>query len=124
MDARPRASSKERHCSAPRSGRHHLFTIDTAQLEYMRRAHDARQALSVLEDASVIGFEQVSADLIFGLPDQTRESWIDTLDVLIDLDVPHISTYGLTVESGTLLAKWSHDGKATEPAPRFADVGG
>lgn len=73
-------------------------------LRFMNRVHDARQARDVIEMVRQAGFTNFSIDLIFGLPEQPPEYWSANLEIAASLGVPHISTYGLTVEDGTPLA--------------------
>ena len=72
-------------------------------LKMMNRVHDATQARTVVETARAGGFDNFSVDLIFGLPDQPPEYWSANLEIAASLQVPHISTYGLTIEDGTPL---------------------
>jgi oxygen-independent coproporphyrinogen III oxidase len=74
-------------------------------LQFMGRAHDERQAAASVETALATGFEALSIDLIFGVPDQPEERWMANLERAVALGVPHVSTYGLTVEERTPLAK-------------------
>lgn len=74
-------------------------------LEFMNRAHSAEEAEQVLADARQAGFDNFTIDLIFGLPDQPYEYWMANLQKAIRYEVPHLSTYGLTVEPRTVLAK-------------------
>lgn len=76
-----------------------------SDLRAMNRAHDAAQAENVIQLAQAAGFEDLSIDLIFGLPDQPFEYWGANLEKAVRLGVTHVSTYGLTVERGTPLAK-------------------
>ena len=63
----------------------------------------AEQAVQAARDA---GFDDLSIDLIYGLPSQTRSDWADTLMKVIDLRPEHISCYGLTLEEGTPMYKY------------------
>lgn len=72
-------------------------------LQLMGRAHRAEQALKSIPLVRKAGFDNFSIDLIFGIPGQSMSDWIEMLNQAIDLDVPHISAYGLTVEEGTVL---------------------
>lgn len=80
-------------------------------LTWMHRAHSAQEALDIIPMARRAGFENFSVDLIFGLPDQPADHWRSNLQRILDFDVPHISTYGLTVEPGTVLHKEVERGK-------------
>ncbi len=72
-------------------------------LTFMNRSHTAEQAEAIIPMARQAGFENITADLIFGLPDQPMEYWAANLQKMIQLEVPHLSTYGLTVEERTPL---------------------
>lgn len=74
-------------------------------LDWMNRSHDAEQAAAIVPLARKAGFERFSVDLIFGLPEQPFEYWAANLQKVADLEAPHLSTYGLTVEERTPLAK-------------------
>ncbi len=76
-----------------------------ADLEFMNRVHDAKRAKTVLTDIREAGFSNFSIDLIFGLPEQPEEYWSANLEIAASYDVPHISTYNLTIENGTPLKK-------------------
>lgn len=74
-------------------------------LKWMNRAHDARQAFDCINLATQAGFDNFSIDLIFGTPGLTDEEWQRNIEAAIKLDVPHISSYALTVEPKTALKK-------------------
>lgn len=85
-------------------------------LAFMGRAHGAAQAAAALEHALQAGFESVSIDLIFGVPEQPEERWMANLERAARAGVDHISTYGLTVEERTPLANLVARG-VVAPAP-------
>ena len=70
----------------------------------MNRSHNAAQARNSIVEARNLGFENLSIDLIFGCPTTTEENWQENLDLVSELDIPHISCYGLTIEEKTALA--------------------
>ncbi|MFK7846739.1 MAG: radical SAM family heme chaperone HemW [Rhodothermales bacterium] len=74
-------------------------------LKWMNRAHSAEEADNIVPQAREAGFDNFSVDLIFGLPEQNETHWIKNLTKVISLDVPHLSTYGLTIEPKTPLYK-------------------
>jgi oxygen-independent coproporphyrinogen-3 oxidase len=76
-----------------------------SDLEFMNRSHDADDAEACIEHARKAGFDNFSADLIFGIPDQPEEYWYANVQKLVRLGVPHISTYSLTIEDKTVLSK-------------------
>ena len=82
-------------------------------LAFMNRSHTAEQAAAVIPLARQAGFDNFSVDLIFGLPDQPEQRWQDNLQRVAEQEVPHLSTYGLTVEARTPLWKQIERGLVT-----------
>ncbi|GAB5518077.1 MAG: radical SAM family heme chaperone HemW [Rhodothermales bacterium] len=72
-------------------------------LAFMNRSHTPEQAEAIVPLAQQAGFDNLTIDLIFGLPDQPFEYWAANLQKATRLDVPHLSTYGLTLEERTPL---------------------
>lgn len=83
------------------------------QLKALGRPHTYKQAQQAVALARRAGFDNVSVDLMFGLPNQSREQWMNTLRNVIDLKADHISCYGLKVEPGTKL--WEYKDCANLP---------
>ena len=78
-------------------------------LKLMNRAHNASEALVCLQLAKQY-FDNISIDLIYGMPDMSDARWQENLDQAIALDIPHISSYALTVEPNTALQKFIEKG--------------
>jgi len=74
-------------------------------LKWMNRAHNTKQALDSIILSKKAGFKNFSIDLIFGIPGLSDEEWLQNIKTIIDLEVPHISAYALTVEPKTALHK-------------------
>lgn len=74
-------------------------------LKYMNRAHNATEALTVVKRVQDAGFNKVTIDLIYGTPTMNDERWLQNLNTAFSLDVPHISSYALTVEDKTGLER-------------------
>lgn len=72
-------------------------------LKWMNRAHSAAQALNCIRLARETGFQNFSIDLIFGTPGLSNIDWEKNIQTVIDLNVPHIACYALTVEPKTIL---------------------
>ncbi|HJR09059.1 MAG TPA: radical SAM family heme chaperone HemW [Pyrinomonadaceae bacterium] len=92
-----------------------LQTFDDEQLRRLGRTHtanDARRTLSVLREA---GFDNVSFDLIAGLPGQTLDEWARNMDEALALRPAHLSLYLLEVHSGTPLAAQLREGRWPQP---------
>jgi len=81
-------------------------------LKLMNRAHNAEEALKSLQLAKQY-FDNISIDLIYGIPGQSNEQWIENLNTALELEIPHISSYALTVEPKTALEKFIEKGKVT-----------
>ncbi len=78
-------------------------SANDAILRFLNRRHTWAQAVSAVENAGKAGFENISLDLIYGLPAQGREDWTETLRQAASLPVKHLSCYGLKLEEGTPL---------------------
>ena len=70
-------------------------------LKLIGRRHSFKQVEKVMKDARSIGFDNISLDLIYGLPSQTKSDWADTLAKALALRPEHFSCYGLKLEEGT-----------------------
>ncbi len=86
-----------------------------ADLKLMNRAHTANEAEYSIKRAQDFGFENLSIDLIYGSPTSNLEIWKENLNKTIVLEVPHISSYALTVEPKTALENWISKGKVISP---------
>lgn len=73
-------------------------------LKKMNRSHNSGQAVSAVENAKNAGFDNLTVDLIYGLPDLTLQQWEQNLKTFAAFDIPHLSAYNLTVEPGTPLS--------------------
>jgi len=91
-----------------------LQSFDDAELTMMNRAHKAEESTTSVKTAQDIGITNISIDLIFGIQGSTLSSWQTNLQKAIDLDVPHMSCYNLTVEPKTALAYMVKTGKVSE----------
>lgn len=80
-------------------------------LKLMNRAHSSQEALSAVKASQDKGFENITIDLIYGIPTLTNEKWKHNLSTAFDLEVKHISSYCLTVEPKTALAHLVKEGK-------------
>lgn len=90
-------------------------SFDDRDLKMMNRAHHAEQAESSIKRAQDIGIENISIDLIYGSPTSDFEVWKQNLQKTIELQVPHVSSYALTVEPKTILENWIEKGKIKAP---------
>ena len=74
-----------------------------ADLKFMNRSHNAKEAIKSIELAKKVGFENITIDLIYGLPNQTLKQWQKNLDIMFSLGIQHFSAYALTIEEKTPL---------------------
>jgi len=76
-------------------------SFDNCTLKTLNRLHTAEEVQIALDLAKKAGFNNISIDLMYGLPGQTLSDWEQTLIKALEFDVQHISTYGLKIEEGT-----------------------
>jgi oxygen-independent coproporphyrinogen III oxidase len=88
-----------------------IQSFDDYELKFLTRIHDSETAIKTVNYAMEAGFENVSLDLIFNLPGQTKSKWIKNLEQAVKLPIKHISAYSLILERGTILNKMVLDGK-------------
>lgn len=88
-------------------------------LQLMNRAHNAEEAKKCLEIATKY-FDNITADLIYGIPGLTNEKWLQNIQTLLDLKIPHISSYALTVEPKTALDTFVKKGLVPQPDDALA----
>lgn len=80
-----------------------MQSADDAELRRIGRVHTHAQTVRAVENARAAGFDNLSLDLIYGLPEQTMTRWQANLDAALALAPEHLSCYGLKVEEGTPL---------------------
>ncbi|WP_262173386.1 radical SAM family heme chaperone HemW [Saccharococcus sp. Marseille-Q5394] len=90
-------------------------SFDEQLLKRIGRTHSADTPTKVIRDAREIGFENISIDLIYGLPEQTVKQWEETIDKALSLDLPHYSGYSLIVEPKTVFYNLMNKGKLPLP---------
>lgn len=88
-------------------------------LKMMNRAHNSAEAKKCLEEATKY-FDNISLDLIYGIPGMSDEMWKKNIQTALDFGIPHISSYALTVEPKTALSKLIQTGKVAEPQDEAA----
>ena len=90
-------------------------SLDADLLTKIGRTHSADDPVRVIADARKAGFENMSIDLIYGLPGQTIAQWQDTLKKASELDLPHYSGYSLIVEPKTVFYNLMNKGRLPLP---------
>ena len=89
-------------------------TFSDDLLRFLNRRHTSAQALRAVLLFREAGYDNISLDLIYGLPGQSFENWTNDVRQLLSLDVPHLSAYALSYEEGTPLYNMLQDGKLSE----------
>jgi oxygen-independent coproporphyrinogen-3 oxidase len=90
-----------------------------SDLKMMNRAHNSAEAKKSLEIA-IQYFDNISVDLIYGIPGLTNEMWLQNIETALSFNVPHISSYALTVEPKTALKKLIQTGVIAAPKDEVA----
>jgi putative oxygen-independent coproporphyrinogen III oxidase len=83
-------------------------------LKILNRRHNSAQAASALKEAFKAGFENVTMDLIYGIPGMSISDWESNLDFTFSFDIKHLSAYHLTIEKGTVFGKMKEKGLLSE----------
>lgn len=82
-----------------------IQSFKSSDLKWMHRAHTAEEAEQCVLLAQSIGFRNITVDLMYGLPNLSEKEWRNHIQKVLNWDVPHISSYCLTVEANTLLER-------------------
>ena len=119
IEANPDTVSKEKLADLREVGINRIsFGMQSAVphvLAVLDRTHNPENVIKATTWAREVGFEQVSADLIYGAPGESLEDWETTIDAALALPITHISAYALIVESGTKLAAQVKRGEVIIP---------
>lgn len=91
-------------------------SFDQKLLKKLGRTHSNEHVYQTIEDAKKTGFQNISIDLMYGLPGQSMEQWEETLKLALELNLPHYSAYSLIVEPKTIFYIQYAKGKLSLPA--------
>ena len=118
LEANPDDLSKEYLSGIFRAGVNRLSvgiqSFQDEHLKKMNRRHNAQQAVQAIEMAAGVGFNNISVDLIYGLPGLSQKQWEESLKQVYDLPVQHLSAYHLTYHEGTPFYTWLKKGSLKE----------
>ena len=113
LEANPDDLSKSRILELSKSSVNRLSigiqSFFESDLKLMNRAHNAEEAEACLEEATK-HFDNISVDLIYGIPGASNEQWLQNIETVLNYNIPHISSYALTVEPKTALASFIQKG--------------
>ncbi len=96
-------------------------SFDDDDLAFLNRSHSAEQAILAVKRLQKAGFENISIDLIYGIPGAEKIRWLRNLETAFSLGVPHISAYALTVEPKTPL-EWMISRQKSAPVSDESQV--
>ena len=91
-----------------------IQSFDDEVLTSMNRAHNSTEALNVISMANKAGFENITADLIYGIPDKKEDYWEEQVRIMLAQNVQHISAYCLTIEPKTVFGHQYKKGQLKE----------
>ena len=118
LEANPDDLSEERIITLSKTSINRLSigiqSFFESDLKLMNRAHNSDEAQKSLAIATKY-FDNISVDLIYGIPGLTNEMWLENIETALRFGIPHISSYALTVEPKTALHKLIQTGKIAEP---------
>jgi oxygen-independent coproporphyrinogen-3 oxidase len=124
LEANPGTVSPETLSAYRAAGLNRLsFGVQSAHPEELRmleRTHDFFAVIQSVKWARQAGFTNINLDVIYGLPQQSLDSWKVTLQRIVDLHPEHISAYALTLEHGTPFGRWAERGLLPLPDPDLA----
>lgn len=95
-------------------------SADPGQLALLERQHTFATVIRAFEQGRAAGFDNISLDLIYGLPGQDLASWENSLAAALALEPQHLSLYCLTIEPGTPMSRWLANGRIEAPDPDLA----
>jgi oxygen-independent coproporphyrinogen III oxidase len=95
-------------------------SANPGELRMLERSHDFFDVIDAVTCARRAGIDNLNLDLIYGLPEQTLQSWQSTVQRILDLHPGHISAYALTLEHGTPFGRWATRGLLPIPDPDLA----
>ncbi|MEP1095036.1 MAG: radical SAM family heme chaperone HemW [Cyclobacteriaceae bacterium] len=95
-------------------------TFSDTKLKWMNRIHSSKEALDSFHNARESGFDNISIDLIYALPNHDLDAWKKDLQVAASLNPEHISIYGLTIEERTVFGKRKRSGELIEEPEEMA----
>ncbi|MBP1673498.1 MAG: hemN [Bacteroidetes bacterium] len=82
-----------------------IQSLNNQILDYLGRKHTAEMAIDAVENACKAGFDNISLDLIYGIPLRSTQQWIEELQKALKLPIQHLSAYALTIEENSILIK-------------------
>jgi oxygen-independent coproporphyrinogen-3 oxidase len=97
-----------------------IQSFDNNFLKFLNRIHDGEAAVDCIKNARIAGFDNISIDLIYGIPSDDHSIFRSDLQTAIELETEHLSAYCLTIEPKTVFGKWEKTGKIKPASDEFA----
>jgi oxygen-independent coproporphyrinogen-3 oxidase len=97
-----------------------IQSLDDAILKSLNRAHNSQMAIQCLDNTSQAGFQNVSVDLIYAIPEQNDTQWEKNIEIILGYQLQHLSCYALTIEANTVFGRWASQGKLAIAGDDFA----
>jgi oxygen-independent coproporphyrinogen-3 oxidase len=97
-----------------------MQSADRQELTLLGRTHGVETVVKAVQNARAAGIKNINLDLIYGLPGQDLQTWEQNLRKALELKPPHLSLYCLTIEPGTPMQRWLHNGQIRKPDPDMA----
>jgi len=120
LEANPETVTAEAFATLLRGGFNRVSlgvqALQAGLLQVLGRPHTPARAAEAFAAIRAAGFQNVNLDVMFGLPGQSLRDWCRTLEGVLALGPEHVSTYGLTIEDGTLFGRLSREGALRLPA--------
>ena len=124
LEANPDDLDKKKLLGLKSSGINRLSigiqSFNDDHLQYLHRAHDAKEAKQCFKQARQAGFDNISIDLIYAIPSEDHLIWKNDLKTAIAMEPEHISAYGLTIEEKTVFGNWLSKGKIKAAGEDYA----
>ena len=124
LEANPDDLYTEKAASLKQAGINRLSigiqSFNEGFLKWMNRAHNAEQSLNAVAIAKAAGFDNITIDLIYGIPAPDHAIWRNDLEKAVSLGVNHISAYSLTIEPKTVFGRKLKKGELHVPSDQFA----
>lgn len=120
IETNPGAVTERELCALRQAGFNRLSigvqSFDDTLLQTLGRIHSSDQAIETFRSARKAGFNNISLDLMYGIPGQTLKGWLKDLERIEELSPEHVSCYELSVIGGTPIFKSINDGVLSKPA--------
>jgi len=92
-----------------------LQSFSDQELRLLNRRHRGKTGINAVYDSKNAGFENISVDLIYGIPGMNIEIWENNLDIAFQMEIKHISAYHLTIEPNTIFSRYIKEGRIKMP---------